>query len=147
MSPDSILRPVPKPKRKKMAPTGRPWMKRINKKRGGHMFPKNVDEERREYIRGLPCVLSGRWYRPTARAIQRTHVCIGAVRACHLKSRGSGGKDAGNMWPGCDGAHEQQHHLGVPAFEAKWNINLAHECARHEGFWLWLARVDRGGQT
>ena len=140
------LHPVPKP-RKKVAPTGRPRtrLKRVNRKRGGHMFPKNVSEERREHIRGLPCVLSGRWSRATPHAIQRTHVCIGTVRACHLKSRGSGGKDAGNMWPGCDGAHEQQHRLGIPAFEAKWNINLAHECARHEGFWLWLTGVDRGG--
>jgi len=119
-------------------------MKQRNAKRQGHMFPKNVSQERRAYIRGLPCVLDGR-YRPLGSfagiGAVESHHCTSKTRVCHLKSRGSGGKDAGNIWPGCDAAHEEQHRLGVPAFEERWNINLAHECARHELFYQWLGEV------
>lgn len=36
------------------------------------------------------------------------------------------------MWPGCDGAHEEQYRIGVPMFEERWNVQLAWECLRRE---------------
>jgi hypothetical protein len=124
---------------------GKP-MKKVNAKRGGHMFPKNVSHERRAFIRLLPCVLRYRGYYSNGRV--RRHDCRGRVQACHLKSRGSGGPDVGNMWPGCAAAHEEQHRIGVPAFEARWHVSLAYECARREAqFARWAAFGVSVGET
>lgn len=110
-------------------------MKKFNKKRGGHAFPKNVDEAYREWIRAQPCILAGRgrvlesggtWVRALG------HFCFAAVRACHVKSRGAGGKDMGNLYPACDAAHDEQHSIGIPAFEKCWNMNLKEIAAKLE---------------
>ena len=159
------LHAVPKPKKvrggKRGAPTGRPRTspKRSRfqkngprtKKSGGALFPENVDETRRTFIRAQWCVLRNRcsltdlW---PGRHIGQFHYCTSPVRACHLKSRGAGGKDAGNMWPGCDAAHDEQHRLGIPKFQKRWVVNLAAECARREAeFLLESGWVERGGQT
>jgi hypothetical protein len=111
------------------------------------MFPKNVDEARRDFIRSKPCVLQFELRAPAYQSgFHHSHDCTSPTRACHLKSRGSGGKDAGNMWPGCDAAHAEQHRLGIPVFNQRWHVNLAAECARREAeYVLELGWVDRGG--
>jgi hypothetical protein len=82
----------------------------------GHRFPKGVDEAYREWIRGRPCVLFGH---PAG------HQCLGAVECCHVKTRGAGGHDRGNCYPGCRGAHTLQHTLGIRSFEKLFGIDLA----------------------
>lgn len=90
-------------------------LKSVNRKRGGHMFPKNVDEPYREWIRGRLCLLAGHTLH---------HWCNSPTRCCHVKSRGAGGADLRNIWPGCDGAHEEQHAIGIRAFQERWGLNL-----------------------
>jgi hypothetical protein len=105
-------------------------MKRFNKKRRGHAFPKNVDEDYRIWIRFKPCILRARMrYAGGAEKFENCeyilqHMCNSAVRGCHVKSCGSGGKDVGNIYPGCDSAHDEQHRIGIRAFEKRWQLNL-----------------------
>jgi len=131
--------PVPKPVREKVRSRSslrqKKRMRKINKKRGGHAFPKNVDEARRDFIRAQPCILSGRMgkaFGPDSYWFTAIHHCFAAVRACHVKSRGAGGKDVGNMYPGCDSAHDEQHRIGIPAFEKRWGVNLKEIAQRLE---------------
>ena len=125
------LRPAPKPKsvrgkpRKGRAPLKKVRLKARNAKRGGHMFPKNVDEGLRDWIRGLRCILDGWgvkvWTRP---GTGTTHMCWGSSQVCHIKSRGTGGPDRNNVVPMCAYAHDEQHRIGIPAFEKRWGVNL-----------------------
>jgi len=144
MSPDAILRPVPKPRKKVRRPTGRPRtrLKRINKKRGGHMFPKNVDELYRAWIRGRQCLIAGRaplW-------VSLHNRCEGRVQVAHVKSRGAGGADHQNVLPLCALHHHEQHAIGKMSFEARYGLNLRDEAAllwkRYQDEVGW---VDRGG--
>lgn len=95
-------------------------IKKFNKRRGGHAFPKNVDEAYRAWIRTLPCLLANR---PLYLG-SFTHVCWGAVQVCHVKTRGSGGADRNNVVPMCAGAHDQQGVLGIRDFEKHWRVDL-----------------------
>ena len=125
--------PVACPKPAKREPQKRQGMKRtrmkkINTKRGGHAFPKNVDLDYRAFIRTQPCILGGPWRARLAcdaRGRFLEHRCVGRIQACHVKSRGAGGKDVGNLYPGCALAHDEQHRIGIPAFQKRWGINLA----------------------
>src|SRR5262245_25234872 len=109
------------------------------KKSGGHLFPKLVDETFRDWIRTKPCVLRGRMRSThwtafglvTKNAVVVTHECVGRVRACHVKSRGSSGPDAGNLYPGCDAAHDEQGRIGLTSFERRWNLNLREIAANY----------------
>ena len=68
-----------------------------------------------EYIRGLPCVLSG----------NGRHGCWGSkVECCHVKTRATGGDDVGNCFPACRWAHERQHWLGIAAFQEYYGVDL-----------------------
>ena len=135
MSLDTILRPVPKPKpRKKVrrgAPTGRPRtrlknrtrLKQVNRKRGGHAFPHNVDELYREWIRGRQCLIAGRaplW-------VSLHNRCEGRVQVAHVKSRGAGGADHQNVLPLCALHHHEQHAIGKLSFEARYGLTLRDE--------------------
>lgn len=123
------LKPCPKPasrvkakpprtrlKRSRMKCNGP--MKKFNAKRGGHAFPKNVDEDYREWIRALPCILSGKMI------AHGQHICWGAVQVCHVKTRGAGGPDRKNCVPMCASAHDQQHVIGIREFEQRWGVSL-----------------------
>ena len=120
-----VIHPVPKPrvvKKARQPLRARKRMKRYNTKRGGHKFPKLVDEARRAHVRTFPCVAclaSGdEQFTPT--------------QACHLRSRGAGGADAANLWPGCERHHIEQHVLGVQTFQRRHRLNLARVCERIE---------------
>ena len=89
-------------------------IKARNAKRGGHRFPKGVDEDFREFVRGLPCILRS----------YELHRCTGEVQCCHVKTRGAGGRDAGNCFPACDNAHRQQHIVGIKTFADIWSLDL-----------------------
>ena len=102
------------------------------KKSGGHLFPRNVDLAYRAFIRTLPCILAGRMGRvfgPDSYWFTEIHLCTSRTRCCHLRARGAGGPDVGNTWPGCDAAHDEQHRIGIPAFQKRWNLKLEHIAA------------------
>ena len=89
------------------------------------------NETYRRCIRALPCVLLGKRVRirdhPEA---WETHECFGAVQACHVKTRGAGGGDVGNLYPGCVRAHGSQHFIGIRSFQERWQINLTEIAAK-----------------
>lgn len=125
----SELHPVPKPpKKQKKAKKPLGWgpSKRSAKSKG-HLFPAPVDEARRQYIRGLSCILSLH-----KDADNRPHRCDSIVLACHVKSRGSGGKDAGNMFPGCNAVNQEHGRIGTIGFERKHGVALSVVAARLE---------------
>lgn len=96
------------------------------KRSGGHLFPRSVDAARRAFVRTFPCapcLASG--------ATQRTK-----TQACHLKSRGAGGPDAGNLWPGCERHHIEQHTDGLATFQRRYRLNLARICERIEASYV-----------
>jgi hypothetical protein len=142
MNPDAILRKTPKPSKRVRAkrrglPRGR--SKRA-KKSGGQLFhgAKFRDPKYQAFIRRQPCILAGRpWSMSECFARHGggwheciVHTCVSRVRGCHVISRGAGGPDVGNMYPGCDAAHDDQHNLGIPDFERRWNVNLRAEALR-----------------
>lgn len=43
---------------------------------------------------------------------------------CHIKSRGAGGDDT-QVFPACQKHHNEQHKLGMMAFETKYRVNLS----------------------
>lgn len=95
-----------------------------SKRRKGHMFPGNVDEARREFIRAQPCAVTGRmtgewikredWMAQTLPKWWKCHVV-----PAHVKSRGSGGKDQGNMIPLDSRIHDWQGQISWPAFQRR----------------------------
>lgn len=92
------------------------------KKSGGHLFPNSVDEARRAFVRTFPCAPC-----LAAGLTQQTRTL-----ACHLKSRGASGVDAGNLWPGCNAHHQEQHVTGIVTFQKRYRINLARIAERVE---------------
>lgn len=77
-----------------------------------------------QWVRGHECLIFGR----------QGHVCRGKPRACHLRVGTDGGlsQKPSDMWtwPGCDGAHEEQHRIGEISFQAKYGTNLRVVCER-----------------
>lgn len=76
--------------------------KRIRAK-GKPRFKKGRDPQYLEWIRGLPCLC-------------RYVTCEGRIEATHVKSRGAGGADMGNVVPLCHSHHMIQHRLGIQTF-------------------------------
>lgn len=72
------------------------------------------------WIRSQPCVVG--------------RDCYGPVAACHLRSRGAGGKAACNLFPACTAHHTYQHNAGLNAFERRYGLDLTEITER-----LWRA--------
>lgn len=72
------------------------------------------DRPYRAWIREQPCVLSGK----------PGHRCRGETEACHVVTKGAGGKDRGNLFAACSRAHGAQHHQGMQTFQQDWGVNL-----------------------
>lgn len=52
--------------------------------------------------------------------------CFGVgVDACHVKTRGAGGDDRGNLVPLCREHHREQHQIGIQTFQRKYGVDLA----------------------
>ena len=81
--------------------------------RGGHRFPKQVDEGFRQFVREQPCILHGR------------HVCWLPVQACHVIPKSRGVPDAANLFPGCVLVHAVQEGK-TSEFEKMYDIDLKH---------------------
>lgn len=96
----------------------------VNRKRAGHRFPKGVDKALRVWVREQPCLLQGRFL-PWS-----LHICRGRIQAHHVRSRGAGGGDRGNLVALCQRAHQRGHAVGWKSFAAFWGIDLKAEAAR-----------------
>lgn len=90
---------------------GKPIRKR-NPRTGGKRFPKRRDEAYRDWIRTLPCCLTG--------CVTRSR-----VECAHVRSRGAGGDDVGNCVPLCRSHHDWQHRDGIKSFQAHFHVDLA----------------------
>lgn len=67
------------------------------------------------------------------------------VDPAHIKTRGAGGMDIGNVIPLCRAHHQEQHKIGVKTFGKKYGFDLkqmAEEYAR-----LYKARNDKAPDT
>ncbi len=70
---------------------------------------RNQNPEFRKWIRSLPSVVSGR----------------GPCEVVHVRSRGAGGGDEGNIVPLTQHEHIYQlHQWGQKTFEARWCVDL-----------------------
>lgn len=58
----------------------------------------------------FPCVAA-------ASPVQQMGKCAGVVERAHLKSRGAGGEDVGNVIPACGHHHRMLHRIGQRMFE------------------------------
>jgi len=109
------------------------------KKSGGQLFPKRHDPAYRAWVRTQHCVVHGRvltnaglqqlraFFSPEVRY---WHGCEGPIEGCHVKSRGAGGSDRGNMVAMCHRAHQEQHACGIKSFQARWGVDLQAEAQR-----------------
>jgi hypothetical protein len=126
------LRAVPKPPKRVKEKRAR--MKACNPKRQGHLFPKNVDEARRDFIRRQACAVTGRvtgewvprepWMPKTLPEMWRCFVVC-----AHVKSRGSGGADKANMIPLDSRIHDWQGLIGWKALVKKLKLEAPAEIA------------------
>jgi len=93
------------------------------KRRGKPRFKKGRDEAFLTWIRLLSCTVGagdycGSW--PGYRLIE----------AAHVRSRGAGGADVGNVVPLCTIHHAELHRTGIRSFEEKYGVDLRVEAER-----------------
>lgn len=82
-------------------------------KADGERFPKRREPEYVTWFgkQGYPCAVHDAQGRATVQ------LCWGQVERAHLKSRGAGGADTGNIVPLCTGHHQRLHRIGQRQFE------------------------------
>jgi len=105
------LRPAPKPRRtpkRRVKRLHQSRMKRVNRKRKGRAFGAAcVDQEFIDWIHTLPCAV---------------HVAMGWIQrtpteAEHFVHKSHGGRDKGDVYPGCGECREMRHGtMGPKAF-------------------------------
>ena len=90
---------------------------KAKRKAQGKRFAAHRSAKYLAFIRHQPCLL----YRRT-----RCQEGPGATptEACHVRTRGAGGNDLGNLWPGCVRHHQEQHAIGIRSFEKRYAIKL-----------------------
>lgn len=76
-----------------------------------------MDGEYLDWIRGQPCATCGfpGVMHPDGRVLNDPS---------HIKSRGAGGGDMGNLIPQCRGCHTEMHTVGVQEFERRAKIDV-----------------------
>lgn len=100
---------------------------KVNKERGGHRAPENVNEPLRAFVRTLPCILAG-----LVNADGIAHRCSGPVVCCHGVTWAHSLTDENNVFPGCGGiggAHAQQEGR-TKEFEMHWPVRVKPVCRR-----------------
>ena len=107
-------------KRRPRKPKVRRGVRKLNEKRGGHRFPKNVVPELREWVAKQKCLLVGLVHQET----KRPHACWPPIECAHVKARGAGAPDWDNVIPLCANAHRALHFLGPRTFMWIWQIHL-----------------------
>lgn len=56
----------------------------------------------------------------------------------HIKSRGAGGSDLGNVIPQCYKCHAKFHQYGILTFQKKFDVNLNKLSKRYVDKWVHL---------
>ena len=80
------------------------------RRRGKRRFPTGANPAYLEWIRGFPCVVP--------------HRCTGPVDPHHVRTRGAGGGDVGNVVPLCRSAHTELHAVGRHTFAQRYGVDL-----------------------
>lgn len=70
------------------------------------------DTARMVYVGTLPCVAC-----ESVGLIQRSR-----SQADHIRSRGAGGKEVGNLWPLCAKHHDERHIKGLRRFAYEYDV-------------------------
>lgn len=86
-------------------------VQRIKARKVPKRFAKRRDPAYRAWIASLPCALVGHGL---------GQFCQGPVEATHIRSRGAGGDDLGNLIPLCHAAHQEQHQKGIKWFAEEY---------------------------
>lgn len=73
-----------------------------------------------DLARSLPCLV---WSNGRS-------LCVGPTEPDHVRARGAGGKDAGNVVPLCSGHHSERHTIGIRTFERRYGIDLEAEARK-----------------
>ena len=96
------------------------------KAKGGRRFKKNADPAYLAWIRTQPCAAwtMARLGGPLCPIRFQFRYCTGRVEAAHVKSRGAGGGDFGNVLPICAGEHARQHNIGIASWAASYGLTL-----------------------
>jgi hypothetical protein len=104
-----------------------------------------------DWLKTQPCrvtgLFQGDWYWERMGAGKR-FVMIW-VDPAHVKTRGSGGSDLYNALSLAREKHEEQHQIGIPAFEAKYGVSMKGLAIAQAEEWLgtpeglaWLIEND-----
>lgn len=90
--------------------------KRQRERFGTERAPKREWPRHRKFVRGHECIIKGK------------HECSGGIVFAHIRSAANAGKGQKPFdWFGvsmCSDAHLEQHTIGQPAFERKYNVDL-----------------------
>jgi hypothetical protein len=114
----TVLRPVPKPrKRPKAKPKG---LKRTPMKRKANQVIR--DRERMAFVAQQPCVV--------CRQLGRTQ--RSRSQADHLRTRGAGGKEVANLWSLCPSHHDERHRIGLKSFAYRYKVEPQKWAAYYE---------------
>lgn len=116
-------------------------MKKINAKRGGKRFPKNVNKAYRVWIMGQPCFIA---QTATPDRPAMPHQCMGDVVPAHVKSQGAGGVDEGNIIPLDYGEHGFQHSIGIVTWAKRYGLTVADLKRVAQQYWLTYERSVLG---
>ena len=116
-------------------------------RRGTRVNP--VNRERKERVNAST-------FGPCARLARLTPCCVPGCKAmppgdpCHVRSRGSGGKDWANVVPMCRRHHDEQGAMGISSFESRYQIHLEvvagfiAEAVRDHSCEAWAERTKAG---
>lgn len=107
-------RKSPKPKPKGLKRSRMKCRGPRTKKSGGHLFARGRNPEYLAYVRTFPCAIC------LAHGLKQET----RTQACHIKSRGAGGGDVANVWPGCEAHHLEQHLRGYSHMVKKYQVHL-----------------------
>lgn len=109
-------------------------------------------------VSGQPDRAYRAWIRKQVCAIPATSTWLpdwslrAVIHACHVRSRGAGGRDYGNLVPMCATHHQEQHSIGQRSFEKRHGVNLKALAAYYQGLYEgqsnppWLAERTPEGE-
>lgn len=100
------------------------------KTKGKSRFPKRRVPAYVDWIRSLPCNCAGKLVEEPGDPFRMVILCKRRVEAAHIRSRGAGGDDRGNLIPLCGNHHGEQHAKGIRSFATKYRLDLAAEAQR-----------------
>lgn len=96
--------------------------KRLKTRKVSRRFAKLRDEAFRKWVASRWCFIGEQ--------------CWGeGIDACHVKTRGAGGADLGNLVPMCRAHHTEQHTLGIRSFQRKHGVDMKAEAQRLAEFY------------